>query len=68
MAKEKKSIDLSASNISFVEHKSTFKVLRFNPVKMTVDIMVYENETKAEAKTLPFAHLPKEIKKRIKPN
>ncbi len=68
MAKEKKSIDLSALNISFVVQKSTFKVLRFHPVKMTVDVMVYENGTKEEIKMFPFAHLPKEIKKIIKPN
>jgi hypothetical protein len=68
MAKEKKSIDLSALNISFVVQKSTFKVLRFHPAKMTVDVMVYENGTKEEIKMFPFAHLPKEIKKIIKPN
>ncbi|MDD3452013.1 hypothetical protein [Sulfurimonas sp.] len=68
MAKEKKSINLTEYNISFFVQKSTFKVLRFHPAKMTVDVAVYENETKTETKTLPFAHLPKEIKKRIKPN
>lgn len=68
MAKEKKSIDLSASNISYVVQKSIFTLLRFHPAKMTVDLIVYENGTKEEIKMFPFAHLPKEIKKRIKPN
>ncbi len=68
MAKEKKSIDLSAFHISYVVQKSIFTLLRFHPAKMTVDLIVYENGTKEEIKMFPFAHLPKEIKKRVKPN
>ncbi len=68
MAKEKKSIDLSALNISFTEQKNTYKAVRFYPAKMTIDLMVFKNGVKEGIKTLPFAHLPKEIKKTIKPN
>ncbi|MDK9693720.1 MAG: hypothetical protein OEL19_05700 [Sulfurimonas sp.] len=68
MAKEKKSIDLSAMNISFTVQKSTYKVVRFYPAKMTVDVIVFEDGITDCIKTLPFAHLPKEIKKTIKPN
>lgn len=63
MAKEKKSIDLSALNISFVVQKSTFKVLRFHPAKMTVDVMVYENSTKEEIKMFPLCTSAKRDKK-----
>jgi hypothetical protein len=35
---------------------------------MTLDVMVFENGAKEGIKTLPFAHLPKEIKKLVKPN
>jgi len=68
MAKEKKSLDLSAMGISFVVKKCTYKVIRFYPVKMTVDVVVFEDGIKNCVKSLPFAHLPREIKKIIKPN
>jgi hypothetical protein len=35
---------------------------------MTVDVMVFEDGLKEGVKTIPFAHLPKEIKRIIKPN
>lgn len=68
MAKDKKSVDLLDNNISFVQERSSYKVLRFYPLKMTVDVMVCENGVQTGIKTLPFAHLPREIKKIIKPN
>lgn len=68
MAKEKKSVDLRAMNISFVVQKSSYKAVRFYPTKMTVDVIVFEDGIKDCVKTIPFAHLPKEIKKIIKPN
>lgn len=68
MAKEKKSIDLTTLNISFNVQNNSYKAVRFYPAKMTVDVMVFENGIKEGIKTLPFAHLPKEIKKTIKPN
>jgi len=35
---------------------------------MTLDVMVFEKEVKQGMQTLAFAHIPKEIKKIIKPN
>lgn len=67
MAKDKRSIDLLDNNISFMQDRSSYKVLRFYPLKMTVDVMAFEDEIKIGIKTLPFAHLPREIKKIIKP-
>lgn len=68
MAKEKKSIELHERKISFKLENTSYEVIRFYPAKMTVDVMVFENGIKEGVKTLPFAHLPKEIKKIIKPN
>lgn len=68
MAKDKKSIELSEKKISFVLEKVSYNVIRFFPTKMTVDVMVFDNGVKEGLKTIPFAHLPKEIKKIIKPN
>jgi hypothetical protein len=68
MAKDKKSIELHERKISFKLGNSSYNLIRFYPTKMTVDVMVFENGIKEGIKTLPFAHLPKEIKKIIKPN
>jgi hypothetical protein len=68
MAKEKKSIELSDKKISFNLERVSYNVIRFFPTKMTVDVMVFEDGLKEGVKTIPFAHLPKEIKKIIKPN
>ncbi len=68
MAKDKKSIELLENKISFNLERNSYSVIRFFPTKMTVDVMVFENGVKQGIKTLPFAHLPKEIKKIIKPN
>lgn len=68
MAKEKKSIELSDKKISFNLERVLYNVIRFYPTKMTVDVMVFEDDVKVGVKTIPFAHLPKEIKKIIKPN
>ena len=68
MAKKKKSIELTKDNISFQEKDTLYKLLRFYPDKMTIDTMVYEDGKKQGMRNLPFAHLPKELKKVIKPN
>ncbi|HUH42369.1 MAG: hypothetical protein PHI38_08375 [Sulfurimonas sp.] len=68
MAKNKKSIELHERKISFKLENVSYDVIRFYPTKMTLDVMVFENGIKEGIKTLPFAHLPKEIKKIIKPN
>jgi hypothetical protein len=68
MAKNKKSIELLDSKISFTLERTLYNVIRFFPTKMTVDVMIFEDGVKEGIKTIPFAHLPKEIKKIIKPN
>jgi hypothetical protein len=68
MAKNKKSIELMNSKISFTLERNLYNVIRFFPTKMTVDVMIFEDGVKEGIKTIPFAHLPKEIKKIIKPN
>lgn len=68
MIKNKKSIELHEKKISFKLEKTSYDIIRFYPAKMTLDVMVFENGVKEGVKTLPFAHLPKEIKKIIKPN
>lgn len=69
MAKKKqKSVELSNQNISFKEKDRTYNIIRFYPSKMTLDVMIYEGSEKVGIQELPFAHLPREVKKLIKPN
>jgi len=68
MAKKKKSIELSNKKIVFNILDTSYKVIRFYPATMTLDVMVEESGVKQGMKNIPFAHIPKEIKKLIKPN
>ncbi len=68
MAKKKKSIELSDKKISFEMQKTLYKVIRFFPSQMTLDVMVFEEGEKIGMRNIPFAHIPKDIKKIIKAN
>lgn len=69
MAKKKKSIELSNKKISFTREKILYKIIRFYPSTMSLDVMVEdENGNKLGMKSIPFAHVTKEVKKLIKPN
>ena len=70
MAKNKKKvINLSEQNITFVEKERHFKIISFNPNTMDLDVSITEEgESKKKLMKFPFAHLPKELKKLIKPN
>lgn len=69
MAKKKKSIELSDKKIKFNIEKRFFKAIRYYPTAMTLDVMEFdENNSKVGAINLAFAHIPKEVKKMIKPN
>jgi len=67
--KKKKSIELSDKKIAFKIEKVSYKVIRYYPTAMTIDVMVTdENGIKLGMQNIPFAHIPKEMKKIIKPN
>jgi len=67
--KKKKSVELSDKKIIFVVEKISYKVIRYYPTAMTLDVMVQdENGVKQGMKSIAFAHIPKEIKKLVKPN
>lgn len=69
MAKKKKSIELSDKKIEFKIENVSYKAIRFYPSTMTLDVMVHDEEgVKVGMQNIPFAHVPKEIKKLIKPN
>ena len=69
MAKKKKSIELSDKKISFTREGVSYKVIRFYPSAMSMDVMVEEEDgTKSGMQNIPYAHAPKDVKKLIKPN
>ena len=67
MAKRKESVDLSRRGITFFIQNREYKALRFHPSQMTLDIILISQDSDG-LKEIPFAHIPKEIKKIIKPN
>lgn len=66
MIKKKTDIDLRNKDIRFFLQKQEYKALRFYTTKMTLDVMPL-GEKNQEMTNIPFAYLPKEIKKMIKP-
>jgi hypothetical protein len=67
MAKKKKSIPLTEAKLSFCQDGITYVLLHYFPAAMTVEAATYENDKKTGVRTLPFAHLPKVLKKQINP-
>ena len=68
MAKIKKSVELTDKKITFDIEKKTYKVIRFFPSQMNLDVMVYEDGVKKGMSNIAFAHLPKAAKQLIKAN
>ncbi len=67
--KKKKSIELSDKKINFIVEKISYKAIRYYPTAMSLDVMATdENGNKLGMQNLAFAHIPKEIKKIVKPN
>ncbi len=67
--KKKKSIELSDKKITFMIDKIFYKAIRYYPTAMSLDVMVTdENGEKLGMQNIAFAHIPKEIKKLVKPN
>ena len=67
--KKKKSVELSDKKIAFNVEKLSYKAIRYYPTAMSLDVMAFdENGVKIGVQNIPFAHVPKEVKKLIKPN
>jgi len=69
MAKRKKIVELSSQNINFILQGTSYKAMRYYPTAMTIDAIVINKHTQQlDMKNIPFAYVPKEVKKMIKPN
>ena len=67
MAKRKETIDLRPKNLHFILQNIEYKLLRFCPDKMTIQLQSTTQREDA-INEIPFAHLSKDLKKIIKPN
>jgi hypothetical protein len=67
MGKKKKTIDLLDRKIIFLEKKELFRVLSLNLNSMDVEVSISVEGEKKRVKKMPFAHLPKPIKKMVRP-
>jgi hypothetical protein len=66
MGKKKETLDFSNQDISFKLKEQTIKVLSLNQNSMNVEVLIVEDAKKKVSK-MAFAHLPKDIKKLIRP-
>jgi len=66
MGKRKQTLDVSSQNITFKIKEQSFKVLSLNFNSMDIEVIEYE-ETRKKVTKMPFAQLPKEIKKLLRP-
>lgn len=64
MAKRKPVEDFSSDPITYEQDNVSYALTRFDPNKMTAEVTSLES---GERKTLPFAHLPKKVKKLLRP-
>jgi hypothetical protein len=69
MAKKKKPVvDLTSQELSFPLDDLTAKLISFDPNTMTVRIDFYGEGVRVKSdNSFPFAHLPKPLKKVVKP-
>ena len=68
MAEKKETLDLSDKNIKFSQNQQHFQLLSLNLNNMNVEVIeMFENNKRKKVRKMPFGHLPKEIKKQIRP-
>jgi alanine dehydrogenase len=63
-----KIIDLKSKKLSFTRDDYIYKLELFRTTNMSVDTLVYQNDTFIKKENIAFAQLPKELKKTVKPN
>ena len=64
MAKKKPVESFADTQIVFEHEQETWRLLRLDPNSMNATIVSLDDGREA---TLPFAHLPKSVKKQIRP-
>ncbi len=68
MAKnKKKTINLSDKNITYKDKEQTLKIISLNLNSMEVEVSISVEGEKKRVSKMPLGHLPKEIKKLVRP-
>lgn len=67
MAKKKKTINLSEKNITYTDKEKLIKIISLNLNTMEVEISISVEGEKKNVTKMPLGHLPKEIKKLVRP-
>ena len=67
MAKKNKNIELADKGIEFEVKKVLYKVLRYDAQSQNIEVLAFENGKKLGIQKIPFAHIPRSIKQKIKP-
>jgi hypothetical protein len=63
-----KTIDLKPLKLHFKRDEYTYNLEYFKTNTMSIDTACYKNNTFIKKENIPFAQLPKELKKIVKPN
>jgi alanine dehydrogenase len=63
-----KVVDLKTKKLSFKRDTYTYKLDCFRTTNMSIDTRVFKNDEFIQNENIPFAQLPKELKKIVKPN
>jgi len=66
MAK-RKTLNLAEKNIHYTEHEKHIKIISLNLNTMYVEVIISVEGEKKKVSKLPLGHLPKEIKKLVRP-
>ncbi len=68
MARKKaKLIDLKNKNLEFTRDNLCYKLLRFKVQAQSIDIAIYEDGKFIKEDEMAFAHIPKELKRLVRP-
>lgn len=67
MAKKNKNIELADKGIEFEVEKVLYKVLRYDAQSQNIEVLAFEDGKKQGIQKIPFAHIPRSIKQKIKP-
>jgi hypothetical protein len=68
MARKKlKFVELRKKNLEFTKDNITYKLLLFRAEAQSVDIAIYEDGKFIKEDEMAFAHIPKELKRLVKP-
>lgn len=67
MAKKNKNIELADKGIEFEVEKRVYKVLRYDAQTQNIEVLAFEDGKKLGIQKIPFAHIPRSIKQKIKP-